>query len=67
VSGLFLTFNYSSLLDYANDSVEFICRDVSGGWAFKYWHSIGASLIFLILYIHMGKALYFKSYRKALL
>jgi quinol-cytochrome oxidoreductase complex cytochrome b subunit len=67
LSGLFLTFNYTCLLDFANESVEFICRDVNSGWAFKYWHSIGSTLIFFILYIHIGKALYFRSYRKTLL
>jgi len=67
ITGIFLTFNYSPLLDFANISVEFICRDVFYGWVFKYWHSIGASLIFLLLYMHIGKAIYFRSYRKVLL
>lgn len=67
ITGIFLTFNYTSMIDFANSSVEFICRDVYGGWIFKYWHSLGASLIFLLLYIHIGKAIYFRSYRKTLL
>lgn len=66
ISGLLLTLHYSSVSTLSNYSVEYIIRDVEFGWALKFAHSSIASLIFLFLYIHIGKGFYFRSFRKKL-
>jgi quinol-cytochrome oxidoreductase complex cytochrome b subunit len=65
-SGLLLSIHYSCTADSANTSVEYIIRNIEFGWFLKFAHSSGASLIFLFLYIHIGKGLYFRSFRKKL-
>jgi len=62
LTGLFLTMHYTPSIDYAFDSVEYIMRDINHGWYIRYAHSNTASLFFVCLYIHMGRALYFRSY-----
>jgi ubiquinol-cytochrome c reductase cytochrome b subunit len=37
-------------------------RDVNGGWLLRYIHSNGASFFFIVLYIHIGRGLYYGSY-----
>ena len=64
LTGLFLTFFYNSDMDTAFMTVEHIMRDIQYGWLVRYLHVNIASFIFLFLYIHMGKALYFKSYTR---
>jgi len=65
-TGLLLSIHYSCTADCANNSVEYIIRDIEFGWFLKFAHSSGASLIFLFLYIHIGKGFYFRSFRKKL-
>lgn len=62
LTGLFLAMYYMNTIDNAFDSVEFIMRNVNYGWFIRYLHSNGASFFFIILYLHIGKALYYKSY-----
>jgi quinol-cytochrome oxidoreductase complex cytochrome b subunit len=62
LTGLFLAMYYMNTTDNAFDSVEFIMRNVNYGWFIRYLHSNGASFFFIILYLHIGKALYYKSY-----
>lgn len=62
-SGLFLAMHYSSNIELAFDSVEHIMRDVNAGWLIRYIHANGASFFFICLYLHIGKALYYGSYR----
>jgi quinol-cytochrome oxidoreductase complex cytochrome b subunit len=62
LTGLFLAMYYMNTTDNAFDSVEFIMRNVNYGWFIRYLHSNGASIFFIILYLHIGKALYYKSY-----
>jgi len=64
LSGVFLSFFYNSDVNYAFFSVERIMRDVNYGWFIRYVHVNVASFIFLFIYIHMGKALYFRSYTR---
>jgi ubiquinol-cytochrome c reductase cytochrome b subunit len=45
-------------------SVEYIMRDVSGGWLIRYMHSTGASLFFVVVYLHMFRGLIYGSYQK---
>ncbi|PID48723.1 MAG: cytochrome B [Proteobacteria bacterium] len=63
-SGLFLAFHYKPDAALAFNSVEgSIMRDVSGGWFIRYMHSTGASFFFIVVYLHMFRALIYGSYK----
>jgi len=64
VSGIFLTMNYKPDAALAFGSVEFIMRDVPGGWVIRYIHSTGGSAFFLVVYLHMFRALLYGSYKE---
>ena len=64
VSGIFLTMNYKPDAALAFGSVEYIMRDVPGGWLIRYIHSTGASAFFLLVYLHMFRALLYGSYKE---
>ncbi len=64
VTGIFLTMNYKPDAELAFASVEYIMRDVDWGWAIRYMHSTGASAFFLVVYMHMFRALLYGSYKK---
>jgi ubiquinol-cytochrome c reductase cytochrome b subunit len=64
VSGIFLTMNYKPSATEAFASVEYIMRDVPGGWLIRYIHSTGASAFFICVYLHMVRGLMYGSYRK---
>src|SRR6187399_3563642 len=64
VSGIFLTMNYKPDAALAFGSVEYIMRDVPGGWLIRYIHSTGASAFFICVYLHMARGLMYGSYRK---
>ncbi|MGB9150044.1 MAG: cytochrome bc complex cytochrome b subunit [Burkholderiales bacterium] len=64
VTGIFLTMNYKPDAKEAFASVEYIMRDVSFGWLIRYMHSTGASLFFVVVYLHMFRGLMYGSYRK---
>ncbi len=64
VSGIFLTMNYKPSAAEAFASVEYIMRDVPGGWFIRYVHSTGASMFFICVYLHMARGLIYGSYRK---
>nr|YP_009922172.1 cytochrome b [Metschnikowia sp. 13-106.1]QMS50727.1 cytochrome b [Metschnikowia sp. 13-106.1] len=63
VSGMFTAMHYSSNMELAFNSVEHMMRDVNGGWLMRYIHANGASFFFIAMYLHMGKALYYGSYK----
>ena len=63
VTGLVLTMHYKPDAELAFASVEYIMRDVSFGWLIRYMHSTGASLFFVVIYLHMFKALIYGSYK----
>ena len=63
VSGIFLTMSYKPDARYAFESVEYIMRDVQWGWLIRYIHSTGASFFFIVVYLHMFRALLYGSYR----
>lgn len=67
LSGLVLSMHYSTHILLAFSSIEHIMRDVNNGWFLRYLHSNGASIFFIIVYIHIGRGFYFKSYRNKLL
>ncbi|HXU93310.1 MAG TPA: cytochrome bc complex cytochrome b subunit [Gallionella sp.] len=64
VSGIFLTMNYKPDALFAFASVEYIMRDVQWGWLLRYIHSTGASMFFVVVYLHMFRGLMYGSYRK---
>jgi ubiquinol-cytochrome c reductase cytochrome b subunit len=64
VTGIFLVMHYKPDAAYAFDSVEYIMREVPGGWFIRYMHSTGASMFFVVVYLHMTRALLYGSYRK---
>ena len=64
VSGVVLAMHYCPNVDLAFSSVEHIMRDVNNGWLIRYVHANGASLFFVMVYIHIARGLYYGSYRK---
>ncbi len=64
VTGIFLTMNYKPDADEAFASVEYIMRDVEWGWLIRYMHSTGASFFFIVVYLHMFRAMLYGSYKK---
>jgi len=64
VTGIWLTMNYKPDAKLAFDSVEYIMRDVSWGWLIRYLHSTGASAFFIVVYLHMFRALFYGSFKK---
>lgn len=63
-SGIFLAMHYTAHVDLAFSSVEHIMRDVNYGWLLRYIHANGASMFFIMVYIHIGRGLYYGSYTK---
>ncbi len=63
-SGIFLAMHYTANVDLAFSSVEHIMRDVNYGWLLRYIHANGASMFFVMVYLHIGRGLYYGSYTK---
>jgi ubiquinol-cytochrome c reductase cytochrome b subunit len=63
LTGIFLTMFYKPGELTSFDSVEFIMREVSHGWLIRYLHSTGASAFFIVVYLHMFRALLYGSYK----
>ncbi len=64
LTGIWLTMNYKPSAADAFASVEYIMRDVSWGWLIRYMHSTGSSAFFIVIYLHMFRALLYGSYKK---
>ena len=64
LSGIFLTMHYKPDANLAFGSVEYIMRDVPFGWLIRYIHSTGASAFFIVVYLHMFRALLYGSYKQ---
>ncbi len=64
VTGIFLAMSYKPDAKLAFASVEYIMRDVEWGWLIRYMHSVGASMFFVVVYLHMFRGLIYGSYRK---
>ena len=71
VTGIFLVMHYkpdaslnASGVPVAFAAVEYIMRDVPGGWLIRYMHSTGASAFFVVVYMHMFRGMLYGSYRK---
>jgi len=64
VTGIFLTMHYKPGAETAFASVEYIMRDVPAGWLIRYMHTTGASLFFIVIYLHMFRGLMYGSGKK---
>lgn len=64
VTGIWLTMFYTPSATEAFNSVEYIMRDVNYGWLIRYMHSTGASAFFIVIYLHMFRALLYGSHQK---
>ena len=62
LTGLFLAMHYAANTHLAFDSVEHIMRDVNYGWLIRYMHAVGASMFFIVTFVHIFRGLYFGSY-----
>jgi len=62
-TGIFLAMHYTPHVNYAFDSVERIMRDVNYGWLLRYAHANGASMFFIVVYIHIWRGLWYGSYK----
>ncbi len=64
LTGIWLTMSFKPSAADAFASVEYIMRDVDWGWLIRYMHSTGASAFFIVVYLHMFRALIYGSYKK---
>ncbi|MBP9492173.1 MAG: cytochrome bc complex cytochrome b subunit [Sulfurospirillum sp.] len=65
VSGIFLLMYYKPDINLAFDSVNYtIMQEVEYGWLWRHMHGVAASVIFLVIYIHMFTGIYYGSYKK---
>ena len=64
LTGIWLTMNYKTDAELAFGSVEYIMRDVEWGWLIRYMHSTGASMFFVVVYLHMFRGLIYGSYQR---
>jgi ubiquinol-cytochrome c reductase cytochrome b subunit len=63
ITGIVLAMHYAANAGVAFGSVESIMRDVNAGWFLRYAHANGASMFLLVVYIHIGRGLYYGSYK----
>jgi ubiquinol-cytochrome c reductase cytochrome b subunit len=63
VTGVTLAMHYNPSIAEAFNSVEHIMRDVNNGWLIRYLHSNTAAAFFFLVYLHIGRGLYYGSYR----
>lgn len=62
LTGVFLAMHYTPHVEFAFQSVEHIMTNVHNGYLVRYMHANGASMIFILMYLHMARGLYFRSY-----
>lgn len=63
ITGIFLAMHYTPHVDKAFESIENIMRNVEYGWLIRYMHSVGSSMLFAVVYTHIGRGLYYGSYK----
>nr|UPL65751.1 cytochrome b [Notobitus elongatus] len=63
MTGILLAMHYTANVELAFNSVVHICRDVNNGWLLRNTHANGASLFFICLYMHVGRGMYYGSYK----
>ncbi|MES2984264.1 MAG: cytochrome b N-terminal domain-containing protein [Pseudomonadota bacterium] len=64
LTGLFLAMHYAASTQLAFDSVENIMRNVNYGWLMRYMHAVGASMFFMVTFVHLFRGLYYGSYKR---
>ena len=62
LTGIFLAIHYIPNIKFAFDSIQYIMRDIPYGWLIRYIHANGASMFFIIVYMHLFRGLYYGSY-----
>lgn len=62
-TGIVLAMHYSPDAENAFNSVENIMRNVNYGWLLRYVHAVGASMFFFVVYVHIGRGMYYGSYK----
>lgn len=63
ITGITLAMHYNASTVEAFNSVEHIMRDVNNGWLIRYLHANAASAFFFLVYLHIGRGLYYGSYK----
>nr|AZL35892.1 cytochrome b [Okiscarta uchidae] len=63
ITGTFLAMHYTANIEMAFNSINHICRDVNYGWLMRIMHANGASLFFTCIYMHIGRGMYYGSYK----
>nr|QRW36408.1 cytochrome b [Sanfilippodytes adelardi] len=63
ITGIFLAMHYTANIEMAFYSVNHICRDVNYGWLMRTLHANGASFFFICIYLHIGRGMYYGSYK----
>ena len=63
ITGIVLAMHYTAHVDHAFESVEHIMRNVNYGWLIRYIHAVGASMFFMVTYLHIMRGLYYGSYK----
>nr|WGO58053.1 cytochrome b [Rhabdoblatta incisa] len=63
ITGIFLAMHYCPNIEFAFFSVNHICRDVNYGWLLRTLHANGASMFFVCIYLHIGRGMYYGSYK----
>jgi ubiquinol-cytochrome c reductase cytochrome b subunit len=64
VSGILLAMHYTANVNNAFADLEHIMRDVVGGHGLRYIHANGASMFFIVVYVHIARGLYYGSYQQ---
>jgi ubiquinol-cytochrome c reductase cytochrome b/c1 subunit len=62
VTGILLAMHYTGHVDLSFSAVEHVMSDVNNGYTYRYFHANGASTIFILIYLHIGRGLYYQSY-----
>nr|YP_008758092.1 cytochrome b [Jellisonia amadoi]AGW80406.1 cytochrome b [Jellisonia amadoi] len=63
ITGLFLAMHYTANIDMAFSSISHICRNVNYGWLIRTLHANGASFFFIWIFLHIGRGMYYGSYK----
>nr|YP_010963638.1 cytochrome b [Tribulocentrus zhenbaensis]WKZ08121.1 cytochrome b [Tribulocentrus zhenbaensis] len=63
ISGIMLSMHYTASINMAFDSISHIMRDVNYGWLIRTIHANGASLFFMCMFLHIGRGVYYSSYK----
>merc|ERR1711976_87342 len=62
VTGIFLSLYYISDINSAYFSIFFLIREIYYGWCLRYFHSSGASFVFLFVFLHLARGMFYASY-----